>query len=99
LTLNHATSSNWTTIKIKMYTIQFPKYDIYEYFQNYLLNRTIHRPLQQHKQDNLSFIIYKNINKVRFTNFHPIHNSENFKNIYVITKDIFLWWKELTFGT
>ncbi len=65
-----------------MYTIQFPKYDIYEYFQNYLLNRMIHCPFQQHKQDNLSFIIYKNINKVRFTNFHPIHNSESFKNIY-----------------
>jgi hypothetical protein len=78
--------------KLKFTNVHHPisKNEIYEYFQNYLLNKTIRHPLQQHKQDNLSFIIYKNINKVRFTNFHPIHNSEFLKNIYVITKDNFL---------
>jgi hypothetical protein len=48
----------------------------YECFQNHELNKMIHPSLNNMEKDSLSFIIYKNENLVRFSDFDLVHNSE-----------------------
>jgi hypothetical protein len=61
----------------------------YEYFEKYEFKKMVHPSFQKYGKDALCFIIYKNEKLVRFTNFHPIHNSEGLFLQCVITKDTF----------
>jgi hypothetical protein len=48
-----------------------------------------HLSFQQYGKDVLSFIIYKNEKLVRFTDFHPIRNSEGFLYNVLLQKILF----------
>jgi hypothetical protein len=57
--------------------------------------KMLHPSFQQYGKDALCFIVYKNENLVRFTNFHPTHNSEGFFYNVLLQKIPFHYEKNL----